>query len=148
MAAVSGEYRMYPSRWGVLATTFILSIANNLLWITFSPVATTAAEYYDKSVDMIDLLSSIGFIVGMPFCILSSFIVSKLGLKFGIWFAVVCTFFGGVFRMFSSFPSWSDTLDRSIQFWLAFVSMVFTGVANPMVVSIATKVNSMNGSRS
>ena len=43
-------YRAYPSRWGVLATVFCLNLANNALWISFSSIATTAAEYYENTV--------------------------------------------------------------------------------------------------
>ena len=44
------QYRDYPSRWGILATVFCLNLANNALWISFSSIATTAAEYYENTV--------------------------------------------------------------------------------------------------
>ena len=61
---VISDHRDYPSRWGVLGTVFFLNIANNALWISYSSVASTSAEYYEKSVSDVDWLGSIGFIVG------------------------------------------------------------------------------------
>ena len=77
----SKAYRVYPSRWGVLATVFMFGVSNNLIWITFSAVSTKAADYYGVQVDSIDLLSSISFLVGMPFCIICTYMVSKWGLR-------------------------------------------------------------------
>ena len=75
------NYRMYPSRWGVLLTVMMLVISSNLIWITFSPVSTKAAAYYDVEVGAIDLLSSVSFVIGIPFYFTSTFIVSKKGLR-------------------------------------------------------------------
>ena len=75
------EYKDYFARWGVLLTVFCLNLANNALWISYSSVATISAEYYEKSIDDVDLLSSIGFFVGIPFCFASTFIVDRLGLR-------------------------------------------------------------------
>ena len=54
-------YRAYPSRWGVLATVFCLNLANNALWISFSSIATTAAEYYENTVRYIHLYFNLTF---------------------------------------------------------------------------------------
>ena len=90
-------YRAYPSRWGVLATVFCLNLANNALWISFSSIATTAAEYYEKSVDDVDWLGTIGFIVGIPMCLISTWIVDRFGLRSAIFIGTILTFFGGGF---------------------------------------------------
>ena len=90
------QYRDYPSRWGVLATVFCLNLANNALWISFSSIATTAAEYYEKSVDDVDWLGTIGFIVGIPMCLISTWIVDRFGLRSAIFIGTILTFFGGM----------------------------------------------------
>jgi hypothetical protein len=60
---------------------FFLNISNNALWISYSSVADLTARYYDKEISDVDLLSSIGFFVGIPFCLASTWIVDKRGLK-------------------------------------------------------------------
>ena len=57
-------YRDYNSRWVVLTTVFLLNLANNALWISFSSVSDKSAQYYDKQFEAIDWLGTIGFIVG------------------------------------------------------------------------------------
>lgn len=74
-------YRLYPSRWGLLATAFLLNISSNSLWISFSSVAPTTAEYYNTTVNNVDLLATIGFVLGIPYNVVSSIITSKWGLK-------------------------------------------------------------------
>ena len=91
------QYRDYPSRWGVLATVFCLNLANNALWISFSSIATTAAEYYGNSVSDVDWLGTIGFIVGIPMCLISTWIVDRFGLRSAIFIGTILTFFGGGF---------------------------------------------------
>ena len=58
-----------------------MNISNNALWISYSAVADSTAKYYEKEIADVDLLSSIGFFVGIPFCLASTWIVDKLGLR-------------------------------------------------------------------
>ena len=64
-----------------ILSVFFLNIANNALWISYSSVADLTAAYYEKEISDVDLLSSIGFFVGIPFCLASTWIVDRLGLK-------------------------------------------------------------------
>ena len=43
--------------------------------------------------------------------------------------------------MLGSLPPWSDTLDKNIQYWMAFVAQLLAGLGNPMAVSVSTKVS-------
>ena len=75
------DYKAYGQRWVVLVCVVLLTIANNALWISFATVNSKAAEYFDKTSSEIDLLSTISFVVGIPFCLLSTWIVDRLGLR-------------------------------------------------------------------
>lgn len=134
-------FKDYPSRWGMLMTVFCLNLANNALWISYSSVATISAEYYKKDVGAIDLLSSIGFFVGIPTCLASTWIVDKLGLKTAVYLGCILTFMGGLVRGISSFPMIGDSIDKETQYWLSFVGQALTGAGNPMAVSVPTKVS-------
>ena len=76
------NYRDYKARWGVLLTVFSLNIANNALWISYSSVSSISASYYNTSLDAIDWLGTIGFISGIPICLLSTWIVEHHGLRY------------------------------------------------------------------
>ena len=75
-------YKVYGQRWVVLICVALLTIANNALWISFATVNSKAAKYFNKTSAEIDLLSTISFIVGIPFCLLSTWIVDRLGLRY------------------------------------------------------------------
>ena len=79
---VVDSYRTYPSRWGMLGATALMTVANNILWISFASVNTQAADYYDKSGADIDLMTTISFMIGIPVCAASTWIVNNLGLRY------------------------------------------------------------------
>ncbi len=65
----------------MLAATALMTVANNILWISFASVNTQAADYYDKSGADIDLMTTISFIIGIPVCAASTWIVNNMGLR-------------------------------------------------------------------
>ena len=107
----------YPSRWGVLWTVFLLNIANNALWISFSSVATTSASYYEKSIDDIDWLGSIGFIVGVPMCLISTWVVDRFGLRTAIFIGTFLTFMGGLVRETLTFRKIFLTIKHAMNYF-------------------------------
>ena len=48
---------VYPYRWVVLLAFMSIIVVNQLLWITFAPITSTAVEYYRVSELSIGLLS-------------------------------------------------------------------------------------------
>ena len=74
-------YKMYPSRWGVLLTMFLFDMCNNCFNVSFPIVATKAAEYYDVDVKDIDLLASVYFYIGIPFCFMLTWIIDHFGMR-------------------------------------------------------------------
>ena len=106
-------YRDYKSKWGVLIAVFLLNLANNALWISFSSVSDTSAVYYGKSFGDIDMLGTIGFLVGAPMCLASTWIVDKLGLRTAIFVGAILTFLGGLIRAISSFPGIGEHINRT-----------------------------------
>ena len=74
-------YSVSPERWGVLSSVALLTIANNILWISYAAVNTASAAYYEKTSADIDLLTTVSFIIGIPFCLASTYVVDKKGIK-------------------------------------------------------------------
>ena len=71
----------YPRRWLVLTSVSLLTLANNILWISFASVNTVCAKYFGKSSSDVDFLSTVSFLTGIPFCLASTYIIDKYGLK-------------------------------------------------------------------
>lgn len=132
-------YRDYKARWGVLLTVFSLNIANNALWISFSAVADLSAKYYKKDFSAIDWLGTIGFMVGIPTCLASTWICDRFGLRLAVYIGAGLTAMGGVLRAISSLPG--TTIDLETQYTMVFIGQALTGLGNPMAVSVPTKVS-------
>ena len=52
------RFRVYPYRWAVLGVYMGVVLLNQLLWITFAAVTSSAAAYYGVSDLAIGMLSA------------------------------------------------------------------------------------------
>jgi hypothetical protein len=77
----SSDFLRYKRRWGMLAIIAALNAVNALYWLSFAPVAPTAARYYDVSTTWIDMMSIIFMIFYIPAGFLSSYVLDKHGLR-------------------------------------------------------------------
>jgi len=135
------RYKKYPSRWLVLLTVTLLNLSNNALWISYSAVANVSADYFKLDFDHIDLLGTVSFFVGIPMCLVSTYVVDALGFRTGMYVGTLLTFLGGLVRAFSTMPGLTDTLSLDVQFWLSVLGQALTGMGNPLSVSVPTKVS-------
>eukprot|EP00092_Neocalanus_flemingeri_P028874 GFUD01031352.1.p1 GENE.GFUD01031352.1~~GFUD01031352.1.p1 ORF type:complete len:468 (+),score=76.63 GFUD01031352.1:210-1613(+) len=135
------RYRTYRRRWLVLITVTLLNLSNNALWISYSAVANVATEYFEQNVNKIDLLATISFYVGIPMCLVSTFVVDALGFRTGMLLGTSLTFLGALVRCLSTFPGLTDSMDLNLQFILSVVGQALTGMGNPIAVSVPTKVS-------
>merc|ERR1711892_446325 len=137
----NAEYRVYPVRGMVLFTATLLSLSSNALWISYSAVADVSTQYFDKTVNEIDLLATISFIVGIPMCLVSTYVVDVVGFRAGILLSSFLTFFGGLVRCLSTLPCINTSLSLDTQFWLSVFAQALTGMGNPLAVSLPTKIS-------
>ena len=70
-------------------------------------------------------------------CLISTWVVDRFGLRTAIFLGTILTFVGGLVRALGSIES----IDKNTQFWLSFLGQAFTGMGNPMAVSVPTKVS-------
>ena len=123
------SYQKYSSRWLVLLTVTMLNLSNNALWISYSAVANVSADYFQKDVNTdIDLLSTISFYVGIPMCLVSTYVVDALGFRTGqpsppylsphlppgVLLGSVLTFIGALTRALSTLPSLNSSMSLVI----------------------------------
>ena len=123
------SYQKYSSRWLVLLTVTMLNLSNNALWISYSAVANVSADYFQKDVNTdIDLLSTISFYVGIPMCLVSTYVVDALGFRTGqssspylsshlppgVLLGSVLTFIGALTRALSTLPGLNSSMSLVI----------------------------------
>ena len=78
MMPSSSDYKVYQRRWFVLTTVALLNISTNALWMSYPSVANVVSEYFNKSINAVDLLGTISLYVGIPCCLLVTFIYDYL----------------------------------------------------------------------
>lgn len=100
-----------------------------VLWITFAPITSTAAQFYGKSDLMIGLLSMSFMVVYILMFLPSAWVIDTWGFKIAVGIGAVLT---GVFG-----------LARGIfaaNFTVVFISQVGLAVGQPFVIGSITKI--------
>lgn len=92
------DFKIYGYRWVVLvAFMFVISI-NQLLWITFAPITSSAVTFYGVSDLSIGLLSMCFMIVYIVVSIPASWVIDKYGIKVAVGIGVTLTGIFGLLR--------------------------------------------------
>jgi len=78
------KYKVYPQRWWILATVVLLNLANYSHWVAFPSVAKTAAKHYDQDGEKMDLIPTVSYGLGVPCCLLATYVVERFGLRTGL----------------------------------------------------------------
>ena len=96
------QYRVYPQRWWILTAVVLLNLANYSHWVAFPSVAKTAAKHYDQTGERMDLIPTVSYGLGVPCCLLATYVVERFGLRIGLHIGGVFTGIGKEFLCFHS----------------------------------------------
>ncbi len=123
------KYKVYGYRWVILGVFFLVTVAIEIQWLTFAPIAREARAAYGVSALQVDLLALIFLILFIIVCIPASYIIDRYGIRMGIGIGAALTgIFGlmkGVFA--ASYP-------------MMVVCQVGLGIAQPFILNAVTKV--------
>jgi sugar phosphate permease len=133
-AAMPAEitYRSYGYRWVVLAVFFLITVAIEIQWLTFAPIAREARTAYGFGATegiYIDLLALIFLILFIIVCIPASYIIDRYGIRKGIGIGAVLT---GIFGLMKGL--FADSYPMMV------VCQVGLGIAQPFILNAVTKV--------
>jgi len=92
------EFKIYGYRWVVLLSFMFIIAANQLLWITFAPITSSAAAYYGVSDLSIGLLSMSFMIVYIVISIPASWMIDTYGIRVAVGIGAVLTGVFGLLR--------------------------------------------------
>ena len=118
---------MLRTRWPVLAAFVLVTSANQMLWLTFAPVTTEAAEHYGVSIGAIGALSAV-------FPLLYVLLAIPAGFALDRWFkgAVLAgaglTALGGLLRLVGDAYGW------------VLLGQLVVAVAQPLVTNSVAKL--------
>ena len=123
------DFKIYGYRWVVLvAFMFVISI-NQLLWITFAPITSSAAAFYGVSDLSIGLLSMCFMIVYIVVSIPASWVIDKYGIKIAVGIGVTLT---GIFGLLRGILSDNYTL--------VLIAQIGIAIGQPFILNAITTI--------
>ncbi|NOZ49759.1 MAG: major facilitator superfamily domain-containing protein 7 [Chloroflexi bacterium] len=125
----SSAYKVYGYRWVVLAGFMLVAALNQLLWITFAAVTSSAAQYYGVSELAIGLLSMSFLIVFILVSVPASWVIDAYGIRVAVGIGAVLT---GVFGLIRGFVASDYT-------WVL-VAQIGIAIGQPFILNAITTV--------
>ncbi|KAM0276366.1 hypothetical protein ACHAQH_006814 [Verticillium albo-atrum] len=130
------DYRTYRRRWFGLAQLTLLNIVVSWDWLTFAPVASSAATYYNVTESSINWLSTaflFSFVVISPVTIK----ILHMGPKLSIMVAAALVLVGNWVRYGGSHSSKGGT------YGVVMFGQILTGLAQPFVLAAPTRYSDL-----
>ncbi len=123
------EFKIYGYRWVVLLVFMFVVAINQLLWITFAPITSSAATYFGVSDLSIGLLSMSFMIVYIIVSIPASWMIDTYGLRVAVGLGAAMT---GIFGLLRGFVSPNYTL--------VLVAQIGIAIGQPFILNAVTTV--------
>jgi MFS family permease len=121
--------KVYPYRWLVLLAFALVACMTQMLWITFAPITSAAAHFYQKSDMTIGLLSMSFMVIYVLIVLPSAWVIDTLGFRAAVGFgAVLSAVFALTRGIFAS------------NFTIVFLSQIGIAIGQPFVIGAITKV--------
>ncbi|KAH6842999.1 major facilitator superfamily domain-containing protein [Chaetomium sp. MPI-CAGE-AT-0009] len=136
MGAVGVEYKVYKRRWFGLLQLTLLNIIVSWDWLTFSPVASHAARYFNTSETVVNWLST-AFLFSFTFITPVVIYVLHLGPKKSIVTAAALLLVGNWIRYAGSHSSSGGI------FGVVMFGQILTGLAQPFVLAAPSRYSDL-----
>jgi MFS family permease len=124
------KVQVYSYRWTVLLLFMFTNITMQILWISYAAVTLEATIYYDVGEFLILLLSMIFMVIYIPVTFLSSWLVEKIGFR---WGAGIGALLGGIFG-FLRFIAGKD-------YSLLLIFVIMIAIGQPFLLNSITKLS-------
>ena len=92
------DFILYKQRWVVLAIFSLISMSNEVIWISLSSITSVVKEYYGVSYIAVNWLSMI-YMLFYVFVFLAALALDRQGLKFTIMIGAVLNGLGSCLRL-------------------------------------------------
>jgi MFS family permease len=123
------NFKVYSYRWVVLSVFMLVIALNQLLWITFAPITSEAAGYYQVTDLSIGLLSMSFMIVYIFVSIPASWVIDTYGLRIAVGIGAALT---GIFGLLRGLAAADYT-------WVL-ISQIGIAIGQPFILNAITKV--------
>ncbi|MBC8263100.1 MAG: MFS transporter [Anaerolineales bacterium] len=123
------RFQVYGYRWIVLLAFMSVVAINQLLWITFAPITSSAAGYYGVSDLSIGLLSMSFMIVYIVISIPASWVIDTYGMRVAVGIGAALT---GIFGLTRGLVAHNYTL--------VLIAQIGIAIGQPFILNAVTKV--------
>jgi sugar phosphate permease len=123
------DLKIYGYRWVVLLAFMLVVAINQLLWITFAPITSSAATYYGVSDLGIGFLSMVFMIVYIVISIPASWMIDTYGIRVAVGIGAAMT---GVFGLLRGLLASNYTL--------VLVAQIGIAIGQPFILNAVTTV--------
>ncbi|XP_002739698.1 solute carrier family 49 member A3-like [Saccoglossus kowalevskii] len=131
------EFKLYKRRWFVLLLVTLHATSAQMIWLSFSPVATEAAEVYSVNPSSINLFSLIYLILSIPMGFVATWLLDTFGIRLSLILASWVNTIGGIIRVLSTM----DFVSSTYTFPVAMAGQVVAAMAYPVFISCPSKVS-------
>lgn len=117
-----------PYRWVILIAAIPIIISTEMVWLTFSPIASVIAEHYGVSSFAVDMLATSYMIMFIIFCFPASYVIDRFGFRRSLMIGALLT---GIFALTRALFAGNFTAVAISQFIIA--------IGQPFLLNITTK---------
>jgi len=126
----SGEYKSYGYRWVALAVFALVQASIQVLWSSFLPITSEAADFYGTTPLMIGLMSMMFMIIYVFTSLPTSWAIATFGVRKGMGFGVILM---GIFGLVRGFFGHNYTI--------VLIATVMLSIAQPFIINAITTMS-------
>ncbi|MCX6363886.1 MAG: MFS transporter [Actinobacteria bacterium] len=126
---VAAEFHVYGYRWVVLAVFMLVNVTIQMLWISYAPITSLAAEYYGVSELAIGALAMSFMIAFIPLSLPAAWVIDTRGFLVAVGFGAVMMAVFGIARGLVG-----------TNYTLVLLSTIGIAIAQPFLLDAWTKV--------
>jgi MFS family permease len=126
----TANHKVYGYRWIVLLVYCIVQAVMQMLWITYAPITSEAATFYQVSPMQIGFLAMSFMMVYLLISFPASWTIDTFGIRKGVGFGVILT---GIFGLTRGLFGHNYTL--------VMISMIGLAVAQPFILNSITSLS-------
>ncbi|XP_065919337.1 solute carrier family 49 member A3-like isoform X2 [Dysidea avara] len=138
--AAAHKYVTYHRRWYLLASLAVLALSNGMMWLTYAPIPSRTADFYDITVSQVDLFSICYFVVSLIVGFIAIWLIERAGLRFAVMLGALLNLVGASLRVVSTISGLRHS-EGNYAFVVALTGQVFTAIAQPFFLYSPTKLS-------
>ncbi len=117
-----------PYRWVILIAAIPIIISTEIMWLTFSPIASIIAEHYGVSGFAVDMLATSYMIMFIAFCFPAAYVIDRFGFRRSLVIGALLTGIFGLTR--ATFAG---------NFTIIIISQFLIACGQPFLLNVTTK---------